>query len=376
MADDPRAAPPPRPRRRRTDWDPTAKTPKVAYERRRSRRAAEAPAPIPEPAAAEAIVAEAPVDEGIPAEAPAAEAPVVEGIPAAAIAADDVTPEAAFPEAATEGRDERPLATASATWLPLLDGRSPNAWVCPFLRSTGEDGSPALPVETPDAANRCAALSEAVPQSLRQQELVCLTTNHVNCPRYLRGAATVTEAPVAAVRTGRAVSPAILGSLVLLVLAFAASLGFVMSRGGLELAGAASASPAASASAVAEASPTVEPTATSQPTAEPTPEPTSAPTPSPTAPPTATPTPEATPEPTPDPTAEPTPKPTSDRYALLSPCPDTPKCWIYVVRRGDNVYSIARYFGVAESRVYAMNPWLENTGLRAGQELRLPPPTR
>ena len=43
------------------------------------------------------------------------------------------------------------------------------------------------PVEVPDAVNRCAALGESVPQSLRQQELVCLTSAHVNCPRYLRG---------------------------------------------------------------------------------------------------------------------------------------------------------------------------------------------
>jgi hypothetical protein len=46
------------------------------------------------------------------------------------------------------------------------------------------------------------------------------------------------------------------------------------------------------------------------------------------------------------------------------------------VRRGDNLFSIANYFGVPLRRVYAMNPWLENSGLRAGQELRLPPPTR
>ena len=46
----------------------------------------------------------------------------------------------------------------------------------------------ASPSKRPTPANRCAALREAVPQSLRQQELVCLTTGHVNCPRYLRGA--------------------------------------------------------------------------------------------------------------------------------------------------------------------------------------------
>ncbi|MDH4141249.1 MAG: LysM peptidoglycan-binding domain-containing protein, partial [Chloroflexota bacterium] len=70
------------------------------------------------------------------------------------------------------------------------------------------------------------------------------------------------------------------------------------------------------------------------------------------------------------------PAPTSDRYALLVACPDKPRCWIYVVRRGDNLYSIANYFGVPLDDVYAMNPTVRTTGLRAGMELRLPPPTR
>ena len=384
MADDSQAAPPPRPRRRRTDWDPNAKPPKVAYERRRSRRAAEPPAVVAEAVAAEAVAAEAVAAEALVPDVVADSEPAAEVV---AEGAREDAPAAVAPEAviaqvsggAAEVDGQRASGPSPAgTWLPLFDGRSPNAWVCPFLRSTAEDGSPALPIESPDAANRCAALSAAVPQSLRQQELVCLTTNHVNCPRYLRGAATVTEAPVAAVRAGRTLSPAILGSLVLLVLAFAASFGFVMSRGGLDLAVATSPSPEASASGLAAASPTTEPAATATPSAEPAPTSTPAPTPSP----TVAPTPEPTPEPTAEPTAEPTPEPTpeatprSDRYALLTPCPDAPRCWIYVVRRGDNVYSIARYFGVPESRVYAMNPWLETTGLRAGQELRLPPPTR
>ena len=54
-------------------------------------------------------------------------------------------------------------------------------------RSATTTGS-AAPVEVPDPVNRCAALHDAVPQSMRQQELVCLTSGHVNCPRYLRGA--------------------------------------------------------------------------------------------------------------------------------------------------------------------------------------------
>jgi LysM repeat protein len=61
---------------------------------------------------------------------------------------------------------------------------------------------------------------------------------------------------------------------------------------------------------------------------------------------------------------------------LLTPCPDEPNCWIYIVRSGDNLVSIARYFGVPLDVVRERNPWTETTGLVAGQELRLPPPTR
>jgi len=100
--------------------------------------------------------------------------------------------------------------------------------------------------------------------------------------------------------------------------------------------------------------------------------------PSPSAFSSVTPTISPSPAPTPSPTvnATPSPRPTSDRYALLEPCPNEPDCWIYIVRAGDNLVSIANYFGVSLDRVYDLNPWARTTPLRAGQELVLPPPTR
>lgn len=253
-------------------------------------------------------------------------------------------------------------------WLPMLDGRSDDPEICPFLRAADDTDRIVAPIEAPDPANRCAALRDPVPQSLRQQELVCLASGHVNCPRYLRGAVVIAEAPEAPARPGRSLSPAVIGSVLVLVMATSASLAFVMARGGLELAAAIpSASPIASVGAVAQAS------ARPVPTIVPTPVPTATPSPTPT--PTASPSP--TPSPTPRPTAKPTPRPapTSDRYAVLRPCPDAPRCWIYRVRAGDNLYSIANWFGVPLDSIYDRNPFVRN-GLRPGQELRLPPPTR
>jgi LysM repeat protein len=254
------------------------------------------------------------------------------------------------------------------SWLPILEDRSPDPETCPFLRAADAADRLVAPVETPDPANRCAALRDAVPQSLRQQELVCLSSGHVNCPRYLRGAVVIAEAPEPAVRRGRSLTPAVLGSLVVLVMAASASVAFVMARGGLELAAAVpTLPPVASATAVAQAP--VTPVPTVAPTAIPTPIPTPIPTASPS--PTPSPTPRATAKPTTQPTTG-----TASRYAVLRPCPDTPRCWIYRVRAGDNLYSIAHWFGVSIDSIYARNPWTRTQGLRAGQELRLPPPTR
>lgn len=379
MADDPGKTPAPRPRRRRTDIDPTYQPPKVAHERRRSK------ATPPEATPPEATdAASVPVDPASPpVEAAAADAVVVQDAAAVGPPADDAPTEQTrlFSTPATRAVNAAAAGTAGAAsgrfvpdepWLPTLDDRSPDPAICPFLR--GADGDAVgPPLERPDPLNRCAALRETVPQSLRQQELVCLTSGHVNCPRYLRGAAVVSEVPTPVVASRRTLTPAVFGAIVLLIGAFALSIGFVASRGGLEVAAIATASPTPSASSVAAASTGAVASPSGVP-ATMAPTPTAASSPAPTATPSPSVTPTATPSPTPVSTVS--PKPSSDRYALLTACPNTAKCWIYRVRSGDNIYSIARYFGVPIARVYAMNPWLKTSGLRAGQSLRLPPPTR
>ena len=173
-------------------------------------------------------------------------------------------------------------------------------------------------------------------------------------------------------------SPAILGSVLILVLSASASVAFVMARGGLELAATIpTPAPLASVGVVAQASPTAIPTADQTPMPTPAPTAVATPSPSPSPSPSPTVTPSPTPPPTPKPTARATPRPapTSDRYALLRVCPDAPRCWIYRVRAGDNIYSIANYFGISQDSIYSRNPFVRN-GLRPGQDLRLPPPTR
>jgi len=166
-------------------------------------------------------------------------------------------------------------------------------------------------------------------------------------------------------RSNRTVTPAIAGALVVLAASFALSVAFVLANGGLDLpatqrpAGTGTvvgAAPSATATSSAEAS--VAPTAVN-------PAPPSTETP-------ATPAPSATAKATPPAT----PRPSSNRYDLLTACPSTPDCWVYVVRQGDNLFSIARYFGVPLKVVQERNPWTTTTQLVAGQKLLLPAPTR
>jgi LysM repeat protein len=361
VADDPRTTPTPRPRRRRTDIDPNAPSPPVANERRRRKGAAgDADVATDDPATSDqwASVAARLVEHATPVSA---------GEPEQDATAQFHVPGHTAPVSTAQPATEIPRESldSARAWLARLDDRSPDPNVCPFLRAAA-DGNLGVPFERPDPANRCAALAEAVPQSLRQQELVCLTSSHVNCPRYLRGAAVIMETPTPVISSGRTVTTPMFASLVLLVMAISASIAFGMARG-FSLTGVLP-SPSATSIAAVPSTSTVAIASPSSAVSPAVPSETIAATPS------AIPTPSATPLPTATPSPATTPK--SDRYKLLKACGDAPKCWIYTVRSGDNLFSIAHYFGVSMDSIYARNPWLRDSGLRAGQQLRLPPPTR
>lgn len=267
-------------------------------------------------------------------------------------------------EGITAGGADPALDASATPFLPAAEAtRADDSQICPFLATEGPDGAMRAAIGWPGPANRCTALGEPQPQSDRQQALVCLTTSHVNCPRYLRGVLLAGMPPPKAAR--QPISAAVVGSGLVLAAALAASFGFLIVRGGFEVP---IASPGGSQLGVGprpSLSPSATPLLTIAPSASPSPS--SSPSPAPSASPT--------PIPTPTPTRRPTPAPTSDRYAVLTRCPSTPNCWIYTVRSGDNLHSIADWFGVSYDRILEMNPGL-TTPIHAGDRLRIPTPTR
>ena len=254
--------------------------------------------------------------------------------------------------------------------LPVLADVDASA-ICQFLATQAPDGSMGPPLRVVDPSHRCVALSDPVAQSPQQQHLVCLSSGHVDCPRYLRGVLLAGMPPPKPER--QPVSPAIVGATLVLLAAIAASFGFLAVRGNIDLAASTSTvapvaiAPSASVAASAPiqvASPSLAVSPSAVATATPTPTPSPTPDPTPTAAPV-----------TPAPTPAPTPRPTSNRYAVLTKCPSTPDCWVYVIRSGDNLNSIANWFGVSYSRMMAMNPNLRRP-IVPGEHLRIPTPTR
>ncbi len=244
--------------------------------------------------------------------------------------------------------------------------------VCRFLAIETADGVFTPAAGTVDPGHRCIALGEPLPQSSRQQELVCLTSAHRTCPRYLRGVHQAAGPPAPPAR--QPISGSVIAASLVLAASLAASFGFLAVRGGFDL------PPGPSPALVGDA-PGVGPSVVPTPTL------TLTPSPPPSAPPSISATPSATPSPTPSliptpaptPTASPvpppSPTPSSNRYAVLTKCPSTPDCWIYVIRAGDNLTSIANWFGVSYDRMIAMNPNLRRP-IHAGDDLRIPTPTR
>jgi len=262
----------------------------------------------------------------------------------------------------------------ASTHLRVLGQSSANPAICPFLAATIDDGL-GPPIEAPDPRNRCTAIGQPTPQSGRQQELVCLTRGHSNCPRYLRGALVLGETAAATDRSGPSV--AVIGAALALAVAGSLSVGFLLVRGGFDLT-----LPSPAPSQLAVVADTPGPTTISlAPTPSPSPSPTDSPLPTDTPSPTPSASPVVTPSPTAVPTPRPTPKPTtaplSNRYQFLTKCPSTPNCWIYTVRAGDNLRSIVNWFGVSYDTVLKMNPQITDpTQIRAGDKIRMPPPTR
>jgi hypothetical protein len=258
---------------------------------------------------------------------------------------------------------------ADSPFRDVIADVAPEPAICRFLVRLGDEGT-GPPVGGIDPAHACVALGEPVVQSERQQELVCLTAAHVNCPRYLRGVL-LAAAPEGPPPQRPPLSPPVVAAGLLLVGALAASIGFLSVRGGLAvpLASGEGSAVAAASTAPSAGPSTVVPSAIASipasppPSASPSIEPAASPsvavsTSGPSGPP-------------------PSPVPSSDRFAVISRCPNATDCWIYVVRAGDNLQSIVNWFGVKYATVLSMNPWIDDPStIHAGDELRIPTPTR
>jgi hypothetical protein len=272
------------------------------------------------------------------------------------------------------GVDGPAEAAVTAAADPETPGDASPPPSCPLLRRLGDEGRLAPAGPTVDAWHRCTAETPPAPLADQQQSLVCLTEAHVDCPRYRRAAAPV-PIPVRDPVSRAGLSPATLAATVVLAMSFLAALSFVAVNGGIGVP-----SPVPSDGvAAASTAPSVRPSPTASLGSSPA-EVSPSPIPSATDIPSPSPEPSVAPSATPVPSTRPSsaaPSPTSDRYRLLVACPDRPDCYVYTVRRGDNLTSIGLYFGVPFDTILRLNAWITDpANIHAGDVIILPPPTR
>lgn len=164
-----------------------------------------------------------------------------------------------------------------------------------------------------------------------------------------------------------ALRPATAAATLTLLAAIVIAVGFVAVRGGLSLptplptssglAGGATSgqATASAASGSAAASPSVGPTAAVSPSVGP-----SAATPSPSVPSSS---------------GGASPSIAPDRLALLKPCPGKSDCYIYRIAKGDNLHTVAKFFGVPYQTVLDLNPQITNPSIiHVGDAITLPTP--
>jgi hypothetical protein len=254
---------------------------------------------------------------------------------------------------------------------------------CHFLRTVGADGRLLDAQRTAVPTHRCAAFGDPLPLSLRQQELVCLQRVHVSCPRYVRGTllASENQETVVQEQTRQPVPVLSIVGIGLVVLAIVVGGSAAMGLGPFK------GKPGPTVPMVV-VSPTPS-SATASPTIAVTASPSAAPSATASAQPSATASASATPTASPTPAASATwpPGATASRMNLLVPCTGQADCWVYTVRGGgpppagngsgspDTVINIARFFGVTTADIYDLNSWARS-GIKAGDKLKIPPPTR